>query len=285
MIRFSLRNLKLFFKDKAAVFFSLLAVFIIIGLYALFLGDVWTDSFQNVNGARQLMDTWMMAGLLAVTSVTTTLGAYGIMIDDKVKKIEKDFIASPVKGRSLLGGYVISAVLIGILMSLITFFLAELYILANAGTLPDIGTLLNTFGLILLCTITNSSMVFFLVSFFKSTNAFATASTIIGTLIGFLTGIYLPVGSLPESVQLVVKCFPVSHAAVLFRQTLMEQTMETSFAGAPEQAISEFKEMMGVSFRFGDTVLSSSVSFLVLVGTAILFYGLSLLRFARKKIR
>ncbi len=33
------RNLALFFRDRANVFFSLLAVFIIIGLYALFLGE------------------------------------------------------------------------------------------------------------------------------------------------------------------------------------------------------------------------------------------------------
>jgi multidrug/hemolysin transport system permease protein len=45
MIAFMNRNLKIFFKDKSAVFFSLLAVFIIIGLYALFLGETWTDSF------------------------------------------------------------------------------------------------------------------------------------------------------------------------------------------------------------------------------------------------
>jgi len=35
MITFALRNLKLFFRDRASVFFSLLAVFIIIGLYVL----------------------------------------------------------------------------------------------------------------------------------------------------------------------------------------------------------------------------------------------------------
>jgi len=38
MIGFAKRNLLIFFRDKAAVFFSLLAVFLIIGLYALFLG-------------------------------------------------------------------------------------------------------------------------------------------------------------------------------------------------------------------------------------------------------
>ena len=33
------RNLKVFFRDRSSVFFSLLAVFIIIALYAVFLGD------------------------------------------------------------------------------------------------------------------------------------------------------------------------------------------------------------------------------------------------------
>ena len=87
MISFGIRNLKVFFKDKSSVFFSLLAVFIIIGLYALFLGDVWTSSMSDIAGIRFLMDSWIMAGLLAVTSVTTTMGAYGIMVQDREKKI------------------------------------------------------------------------------------------------------------------------------------------------------------------------------------------------------
>jgi multidrug/hemolysin transport system permease protein len=93
---------------------------------------------------------------------------------------------------------------------------AEVYILANGGELMDPGTVFKVLGLILLSTFTNTSIVLFITSFFKSNNAFATASTIIGTLIGFLTGIYLPIGQLPDVVQWVVKVFPVSHSAVLF---------------------------------------------------------------------
>ena len=285
MISFSLRNLKLFFKDRAAVFFSLLAVFILIGLYALFLGDVWTDSFPDVPNVRGLMDTWMVAGLLAVTSVTTTMGAYGIMVDDKSKKIERDFIASPVKRSSLLGGYMINAVVVGILMSLVTLLLAEIYLLAGGASLPSPAVLFKTLGLIRLSVIANSAMVLFLVSFFQSANAFATASTIIGTLIGFLTGIYLPVGALPEAVQLIIKCFPVSHAAVLLRQVLMEQPMETAFSGAPAETKAAFEEFLGVTYRFGGTTLSSLASMAILLGTAVLFYALSLLVLSRRKIR
>lgn len=282
MIGFGIRNLKVFFKDKTAVFFSLLAVFIIIGLYALFLGDVWVNSFQGMSGVRFLMDSWIMAGLLAVTSVTTTMGAFGIMIDDKAKKISKDFIAAPIKNSSIVGGYIFSAVIIGIIMSIITAVLAEIYVVTNGGSIMDSSAMIKVMGLIVLATVTNTAVVLLLVSFFKSTNAFATASTIIGTMIGFLTGIYLPIGNLPAGVQWIVKCFPVSHAAVLFRQVMMEAPIAATFADAPAEAIASFNEMMGVTFKFGDTIISPLVSAMILIVTAIICYGLAIINLSRK---
>ena len=101
MINFTKRNLLVFFKDKASVFFSLLSVFIIIGMYALFLGDVWTRSMSDITGARTIMDSWIVAGLIAVTSVTTTMGAFGAMVEDKTKKIIKDIHSSPLPRASI----------------------------------------------------------------------------------------------------------------------------------------------------------------------------------------
>ena len=283
MISFGIRNLKVFFKDKSSVFFSLLAVFIIIGLYALFLGDVWTSNMSEIAGIRFLMDSWIMAGLLAVTSVTTTMGAYGIMVQDREKKITKDFAASPVGNKNIVGGYIIGAVIIGIIMSLIALALAELYILAGGGELLSAFALLKVLGSIILCTLCNSSLVLFMVSFFKSNNAFATASTIIGTLIGFLTGVYLPIGQLPESVQLIIKCFPPTHGAVLFRQVMMEAPLATSFNGAPAQVLSEFENSMGVTMQFGDTSVTPLTSIIVLLATAAVFYTLALINISRKQ--
>lgn len=109
------------------------------------------------------------------------------------------------------------------------------------------------------------------------------ASTIIGTMIGFLTGIYLPLGQLPSTVQYVVKVFPVSHAAALFRQVLMEAPINATFANAPQEAITEFENTMGVTFKFGDTLISPYVSIGVLILTAVIFFLLALLNISRKK--
>lgn len=283
MIGFGIRNLKVFFKDRTAVFFSLLAVFIVIGLYALFLGDVWVENYHEIPGVRQLMDAWIVAGLLTVTSVTTVMGAFGTMMDDKVWKINRDFAASPIRHSSILGGYVFSAAAIGLIMSLVALVLCEVYIVSGGGSLLAPLALLKVLGLLVLTTATNTALLLFLVSFFHSSNAFGTASTVIGTLIGFLTGIYLPVGSLPEGVQWVIKCFPVSHAAALLRQTMMKEPMQAAFDGAPAQAAAEFEQQMGVTFRFGGTEVAPLVSVGILLGSAALFFGLALWRLSRKE--
>lgn len=283
MINFTLRNLRVFFKDKTAVFFSLLAVFIIIGLYVLFLGDVWSSSFADVENARFIMDSWIMAGILAVTSFTTTMGAFGIMIEDRAKKITKDLVVSPIKTTSLVGGYILSSVIIGIIMSLVTLVLAEVYIIIGGGELMGITTFIKVLGLILLATFTNSAIVLFMVSFFDSLNAFSTASTVIGTLIGFLTGIYLPIGQLPTAIQWLIKLFPVSHAASLFRQVMMQSPLSVGFKDFPVEYVDGFREFMGVTFSFNEYLVTPIISVVILVVTGLVFYGLSVIKLSAKR--
>ena len=283
MINFMKRNLLVFFKDKASVFFSLLSVFIIIGMYALFLGDVWTSGMTEISGARFLMDSWIVAGLLAVTSVTTTMGAFGTMVEDQSKKLIKDIRSSPLPRVSIAGGYILSAFVIGVIMCLVALVLCELYIVSGGGSLLGGQALLKVLGLILLSTFSNTALVLFFVSFFQSNNAFSVASTIIGTVIGFMTGIYIPIGQLPEGVQWVIKLFPPSHSAMLLRQVIMEQPLAQSFAGAPAEYLTQFKELMGVTFKIGETAVTPIMSIAILVASGILFLGLSILNLSRKK--
>jgi multidrug/hemolysin transport system permease protein len=283
MILIAKRNLKIFFRDKSAVFFSLLAVLIIIGLYVLFLGDMFVKEMSQIKNARFLMDSWIMAGLLGITSITTTMGAFGIMVEDKSKKISKDFYTAPIRKSTLAGGYIISTFIIGVIMSIITLMLAEIYIVSSGGKFLPLIALLKVLGLILISVISSSSMVFFAVSFFKSQKGFASACTVIGTMIGFLTGIYIPIGSLPGAVQFVVKIFPVSHAAALFRQVFMEYPLSQAFIGDPVEQINKFKETFGVIFKFGDYIISPAASIAVLILTTAIFYGLAIINLSRKK--
>lgn len=287
MILFAKRNLKLFFRDKSAVFFSMLAVLIVIGLYVFFLGDqlVKSSDFKMLDSdnVKWTMDSWLIAGVLAVTSVSTTLGAFGTMVTDKSRKIDKDFRCSPIKRSSLAGGYIISAFVVGVIMSVFAFVVGELYIAISGGELLPFNMMLEVLGMIILTVLAASSMMFFVVSFFKSQNAFATASTIIGTLIGFVTGIYLPVGSMPDGVAMVVKVFPISHAASIFRKIFMQAPMDATFDKVPSAFVDEFSSELGVNFTIGDWNVTTLDSILILLATSILFYVLGIAVLSRKK--
>lgn len=282
MIAFTSRNLKLYFRNKGTVLFSLLAVFIIIGLYTVFLGDVWLDASMGIKNPNFLMNTWLIAGIMAVVSTTTTMGAFGVMVEDKANKIYKDFYSSPITRASVTGGYLTSALIIGVLMSLVALVIGQIFIITQGGELLGMEASLKVFGLILLNTITNTAMVGFIVSFFSSPNSFSTASTMVGTLIGFLTGIYLPIGNLPEAVQYIVKLFPASHGAALFRQVMMGKPIGRTFSGIPIEQLDSFKEYMGITYRFGEHIITPIENVAILAGTALVFYLLSIWNMSKK---
>lgn len=283
MISFVSRNLKVFFRDKTAVFFSLLAVLIVLGLYIFFLGDVWIDSFPNIKGVKNLMNYWIIAGLIGVTSVTANMGAFGTMIEDKSKNKIKDFYVSPIKKSKIVGGYIISSFIVGSMMSVVTLIISQIYLVYSGVDVLNFKELTEVFLIILMTSLSNSAMILFIVSLFSSEKAFSTASTIVGTLIGFITGIYLPISMLPDSVQIIVKLFPTSHGISILRQIFMKKQMDISFADVPTNYINEFKESMGVVYYINDKLVSNTTSVFILIASTIIFFFLAVLILYKKK--
>lgn len=283
LLTLTLRHLKIHFRDKVSVFFSLLSVFIIIGLYVLFLGDLVSNGQSGEY--RTMMDQWIMSGVIAVSGFTTTLGAYGILVDDKAKKLERDFIVAPIKPAVRILSYLLSAMTIGAIMSVVTLVFAQIYILIYGGPLLDIITILKLLGLIILNVLTSSSIIFFIINFIKTATAFSTVSTIVGTVIGFLMGIYVPLGNLPKAIQIATMFFPTSHAGVLFRMVMMDASMTEVFTGAPVGELTNLQEFLGVRYFINGQIMPVYVHFLVLIGTMVVFFVLSLLVLKYKKTK
>ncbi len=282
MINLGMRNLKIYIRDGGGVFFSFLGILVIIGLYILFLGNGIKAEVADLPEGGLLIDSWVMAGIIAVASVTTSLGACGVMVDDKVKKNGKDLLSAPLRRYQIVGGYVFSACAIGLLMCILTFVAAEIYLAVSGCILPAPVTMLKIMGIIILAVLSSGAMVLFITSFLKTNGAFSNVSIIIGTLIGFLTGMYLPVGTLPENVQWLIKYFPASHVCVLLRQTMMEETMKVSFDGVPAELVEEFKQEMGVVFTYGSTTGTTGLHVTVLIATALIFFTLAIINMSRK---
>lgn len=287
MTAFAVRNLRLYFRDRSAVIFSILAVFITFGLYVLFLGDVYAGNMAEGGilpaHAGEIMDNWVMAGIAAEASVTVSHGVLEVIIADKAHRITKDFYVSPVKHSALTGGYMICAFVVSVIMTAGTFVLAQGYILLNGGSVLAAVKLPQVLGVIFLVNFSSVGMMSFFVSLFKSQQAYASASTVIGTLIGFVMGIYLPIGMYPSVVQWIIRCFPISHGAVLLRQIMMEEVMDEAFAGMPAVVREEICESFGVTYYFGNIKVTALMSVCILLGAGVVFMGLACANLSKKQ--
>ncbi|MCC0637625.1 MULTISPECIES: ABC transporter permease [unclassified Clostridioides] len=284
MFNIAQRNIMIFLRNKRGVFSSFLGAIIVIGIYVIFLGENLKEGYPNIKDIDILMNSWAMAGIISVVSVTTTMGSFGVTVLDKELKRNKDFYCSPVKTRELVGGYILSSYLIGVIMSIFTFILAEIYIVSSGGQFLPMLSIIKVIGVILLTVLSSSAMIFFIVNLLNSIDTFSTASTIIGTLIGFLTGIYIPIGSLPQAVQTLIKLFPISHGTVLLRQIITESPSKVTFVDSTN-ALTEFNEHMGVTFGGIGSLSENSIHIMFLVISAIVFYFVTILMVSRKKAR
>lgn len=276
------RNLWVFFRDRSAVFFSFLSVIIIIALYALFLADTQVKSLKSMVGdvddIRFLVDSWIMGGLLAVNTVTVSLGALAVMVQDQETKAMRDFMTAPIRRTTIVLSYIISAFIIGVIITVVGLFVMEMYIMLAGGQMLSMASLAKTFGVLLLCVINSTAILFFITSFVRSSTAFSTVSTITGTMIGFLAGIYVPIGVLPQGVQYVIEIFPTSHGAVLLRQLFMEVPLTKVFENAPAEVLEEYNKVFGVEFYVGGEPLSDQMMILYLSVVTVVFVLLSIWR-------
>lgn len=263
------RNCLIYIRDRSAVFFSMLSMLIVLGLMAIFLGKMNSedlvailaqfgerDTAADERNASYLIQLWTMAGILVVNSVTITLTVLGAMVRDETRHRIVAFYVSPVRRIKLSLGYILSAWLVGIFMCLLTLAAGEVYFLVQGHSLLAPSSLLKLAGLITLNAFTFSALGYLMALFIHSDSAWSGMLTIIGTLVGFVGGIYLPIGTLSENLQKILKCLPVLHGASMMRQICTKDAIAETFAGLPEIAGEIFQEKMGVTLFWNDTEIT-----------------------------
>lgn len=282
------RNVKLYLRDKAAVFFSFLSIVIILMLYILFLGKMQVDAITEYFGDNPnnswLIASWIMAGILTVSTITVPLGAIGNLIDDRHNEILNDFYVSPINRNILALSYLISAWVIGAIMVAVNMIVGLIYVVFQGGDIPSILQLLKIIGIMLLSIMSFSSFFFYISLFLKTRNAYGTLSTLVGTFIGFLGGIYIPIGQLGSTVQKVMNAIPVAHAVTIMRRVYMEGAVEAVFSGLAPEYYETYADVFGLTIFFGDYEMQGYQMILSLILFMVVFYALSVLRLSKNKL-
>ena len=292
------RNVLVFIRDYTAVFFSILSMLIVLGLMVVFLGSMNSNSVVNVlaqyggerdtvtdeANAKYLIQMWTLAGILVVNSVTVTLTVLTGMVSDESRGRLASFYVAPVKRLKITLGYVLAAWIIGTVMCMLTLLIGEIYMVIQGHALLPFIDLAKLFGMICLNTFVYASLGYLLSLFIHSESGWSGMLTIIGTLVGFLGAIYLPMSQLPESVGNVLKCLPVLHGASMMRQVLTASAIEQTFRGLPKQVPEIFSEMMGISLKSGNQEISFLYQVAFLFAYGIISLSLAALISKKRKV-
>lgn len=293
------RNMMVYYKDKGNVFFSFLSMLIILGLMVLFLGEMNVDAITalldqyggirdsavDLSNAKNLILNWVAAGIIVVNSITIAIGVVGIMIADEEEHKLAAFMISPVNKISFLLSYLVASCVMSFLFCMMTVMLTEGYLYFNHLDLLTMIEHVTLLCYLVVVVFFSSSLVFLIAQFVHSKSAYSGLSTVVGTLVGFLAAIYVPIGSLPEIAGKVLKSTPLFAATALLRDLLTGNLLAQTFLGVDESVVMEYKEYMGITIMQGDLAMTSLQMILFLSSSGLLFFILSVFMMSKRKMK
>ena len=274
------RQIALYFNNKASVFFSLMGAWIAFALYVIFLQKNMLEAWSTVPNPEVMLDQWVMGGVLAVTGVTTTWTGLSRLIKDKENHQFDDFLLTGVSPFSLHVGYLISASMIGLIMQIIMYSVMNAYFYWQDGLVLEMNQFPALLGLMVLNSLLGSSLGLIGAQCFKTLEAAERLAIIIGSGSGFLVGVYMPIGGLPDFAQVLIKWTPAAYVAAAFRQILMADSLDQRTVRGMD-----VKEYLGVGLKWQElTSLDQNIMLIaVIIVVSLLLLLILLLRKSPKK--
>lgn len=266
------RNLLLYFRDKSAVFFSMLASLITICLYLFFInGSIVNDMGDKVKDIEVLkvfLNGLVLCGVISLNAFTIPLSFMNMLIHDKQEGILKDFYVSPVKKSVVMFSYIFCSVIATIMINCIVAIVLIVYLNINNVFVFTLRQGITVLLFYILANFLFSLIAFFIANFIKTSNAYGSLIGLSSALIGFLSGIYMPIGNFgSKTIETIITLFPITQLNAVLRENYLGEVTHQLFLGAPIGMQIENEYYFGIKLTlFGNeiTLLWSIVYYLIL---------------------
>ena len=275
----TMRNIRMYFKDKGMFLTSLITPLILLVLYSTFLKNIFDQTFADafVNAGMQVSDQLingcsggqMVSSLLSVSCVTVVFCCNLLMVQDRANGTDRDLKISPVSSGTIALSYFLAAFISSWLICLCAelFCLIYLYytgwymsIMDNVLVTADV-TLLVLFGTALssLCSAP-----------LKTQGQASALGTIISAGYGFICGAYMPISQFSQGIRDAVTLLPGTYGTSLIRNRIMHGVfLEMENMHVPEAMINGLKDSIDVNLYFNGTAVSTS-SMVMIVSISII---------------
>lgn len=273
----TLRNIKLYFKDKMTFLVSLITPLILLVLFIAFLKSTYEDSIlsiiQGFDLDQSLIDAltggWLFSSVLATSCITIAFCS-GMMVIDKINRANIDFMVSPVKKSTLQLSYVLANLFSTFIITFVLLIVGLIYLACVGFYITFVDILLIVLGIII-TSLFGTILANIIWTFTHSQGVVSGVCTLVSALYGFICGAYMPISTMGQGMQYFVSLLPGTYATVLFRQgflnSVLNRMRETLPQGMTNGIASGFDVKM--SF-FGHDVSTLALILVISISTIVL---------------
>ena len=163
------------------------------------------------------VDRLMTSGLLIVIGTTSMLSIVFIFMKDKNNNIIKDFMITKVSKLKIYYSYVFASFIISMVITTLIYIGIETYFITTTQITFSYQRILYSILTIFLSNMISSLLVVIVAILLKSQTSFSTFETLYGVVIGFFTGVYIPIGYYPDLIRNIFFYFPLCQTTSILR--------------------------------------------------------------------
>lgn len=277
-ISLTIRNMKLYFKDKSNFLVSLISPMILFVLFVTFLGSVYEQSLttmlpQGVTLSKEIIKSftsgWLLSSILGVSSVTVAFCSNIIMAQDRVRGAVNDISVTPVKKSTIALSY-FSANFISTLIICLTIMVIGFIYMAFVGWFFSFLDIVLIILDIILGVLLGTALATLVGFFIKSEGGITAISTLVSALYGFICGAYMPLSQFSKGVRNFVSFMPGTYQVAIFRNHYMNGVINEMSKILPAEVISSISDVFDVNSHFFEQSIELWQCYLI-VGTTIVF--------------
>ena len=254
------RHLKLFWKSPANIVLSLLSSLVILSLYFLFIRDFTIKAVSDygfISSYNNLfVDRLMISGLLIVIGATSVLSIIFIFVKDCSSGIIKDFFVTPLSYIKIIYSYFFASFIVSMLMTSLVFIGIELFFSFYYQYYSSLDILLQSFFVIVLSNIISSLLILIIALGINNFVSFSTFETLYGVVIGFFTGVYIPIGYYPNIIKNIFFYFPLCQTTGLLRRIQTFNITEKILINYPSNIHNVLYKTFGIKLAFNNNIIT-----------------------------
>ncbi|NTV77957.1 MAG: ABC transporter permease [Clostridiales bacterium] len=251
------RGLKAFIRYKISLIFSLIFLFFFVYVFGAIFKN---DAIENPVA-------YMLSGVIITTVFESSLNLASSTVDDMVSGFMKEVLVSPVRRITVAVGQLLSAATVATLQGIMILILGMFIgIKFTKWTTPFFVLLaMVCVGLVF------SGVGLYLATIVKSGQTFQIVKTAVTMPLTFISGAYIPLSLLPDSLRVIAYFNPMTYATAFFRMIVQEKTHLL-----PAQLVEE-----GLAIEINGFIVTPFMSFMIIALIGVVFLFLSTRSFVK----